>query len=747
MDNTSPALRRRFYHRRGFWVVTISLLVSLSLVAAGTSLLIFSPADVATYFQTWRLCFFLAGLVPIWFFGDLVTRILVWAVEKSMFTVRNALYFAYAIRRPLRNVLRAVVALGWWALMMTVATENQNATVTNAYDIVLKLWACVTLFMTANLLKTLLAKMLALKFNQESHLTRMYDSLKKEQFLSYLLKRGSSSLEQEACKDNIAAPLEAALTAVKKTFQSGGTRLTKAMSEGQLDLEMQSSQPNRSRSLTFWRRSSAPLTSIEEELRADDPESTRDQPTARSPEVAITIDDTQAANIIEPFNGTDLPRIKPRQSPGATTTAAATGQPHAPSPSWTGRYRIPQGSGSISPARSPLRRASLSTVMSASHRDGEEDRDLLPRLNSQTRPDQIMKELAKMERYIRKNTLQGRFRQSLNEVKQRSEGDLEEEARDVGAFLYTTLNSKNRESILPEDLEADFPTDDIAVAFRYFDVDGDGELSVEDCVSGVQTILEERRNLAMSLEDTRNITTVLETGIGVVLHALFVFFYLLVFQANVNQIWLSFSSIFLAFSFMFGNSVRQTFENVLFLFSAHPFDVGDMLYVDNDFLTVEEITINYTVCVNSSNQRVWLPIQKLLSAPLINLTASGNRSESIKILVDMDTPATVVDDVDAAMKEVLAENPLEYSSFAVSLRDAAMPMKFTLQIGFEFSHPGTNLGRCARARTLVFIRVANVLTKLGVKYTWPAVRGLELRPGDAGAVGAVAMATSGVAGS
>ena len=169
----------RFWRRRKFWKVAIPALVMLAMILAGVCLLVFAPTSLTTSFQSWRLCFFIAGLPVIWWIGDGVSRCIVWAVERSMFTVKNALYFAYAVRKPLSNVIRALLALGWWALIMTVESQAQSSAVNTAYNIVLKLWACVTLFMTANLLKTLLAKMMALKFNQESHLTKMYDSLKK----------------------------------------------------------------------------------------------------------------------------------------------------------------------------------------------------------------------------------------------------------------------------------------------------------------------------------------------------------------------------------------------------------------------------------------------------------------------------------------------------------------------------------------------------------------------------------------
>lgn len=43
----------------------------------------------------------------------------------------------------------------------------------------MQVWACITLLMTANLLKTLIAKLLSSKFVRESHLVKMQQSIKK----------------------------------------------------------------------------------------------------------------------------------------------------------------------------------------------------------------------------------------------------------------------------------------------------------------------------------------------------------------------------------------------------------------------------------------------------------------------------------------------------------------------------------------------------------------------------------------
>lgn len=53
-------------------------------------------------------------------------------------------------------------------------------------------------------------------------------------------------------------------------------------------------------------------------------------------------------------------------------------------------------------------------------------------------------------------------------------------------------------------------------------------------------------------------------------------------QVDIQKVWLLFSSVVLAFAFVFGNSIRQLYEAVIFLFVIHPYDVGDWLLFGND---------------------------------------------------------------------------------------------------------------------------------------------------------------------
>ena len=50
-------------------------------------------------------------------------------------------------------------------------------------------------------------------------------------------------------------------------------------------------------------------------------------------------------------------------------------------------------------------------------------------------------------------------------------------------------------------------------------------------------------------------------------------------QVNFQHVWVTFGSILLSFTFVFGNSIKTLFESVIFLFVVHPFDVGDMISI------------------------------------------------------------------------------------------------------------------------------------------------------------------------
>ena len=210
------------------------------------------------------------------------------------------------------------------------------------------------------------------------------------------------------------------------------------------------------------------------------------------------------------------------------------------------------GATSVSP-HSRIQRTSVGASSTESRIKTEAAGPVAAFENGPLKRDEVMTRLAKLERYIRKTALEVTFRDALNNV-ERSEVTSEEQAKRVGLFLFWNVKSDfDKPVISKEDLAYFLPESEVDAAFEMLDDDSDGKVTVEDCVASVQTIFQERRNLKASLKDSRSIAASLETVVGVILHIILGFIYLiLVFNISFGQIWAFVSTVILGLSFIFG---------------------------------------------------------------------------------------------------------------------------------------------------------------------------------------------------
>ena len=89
-----------------------------------------------------------------------------------------------------------------------------------------------------------------------------------------------------------------------------------------------------------------------------------------------------------------------------------------------------------------------------------------------------------------------------------------------------------RDHVCLTDLEQLLPKEKAARALKVLDVDGDGKVSLHDMRDAVIQIYNERKNLAFTLKDTWTVVGKLEFVIGISIHLLFGFFYLLIFEVS-----------------------------------------------------------------------------------------------------------------------------------------------------------------------------------------------------------------------
>lgn len=330
-----------------------------------------------------------------------------------------------------------------------------------------------------------------------------------------------------------------------------------------------------------------------------------------------------------------------------------------------------------------------------------------------------------LEKYLRKRNLQVTLRDQLNQVEAVSV-NISTYQR-LGEFLFYHLtHDMEATEVIKSDIRTFMTKEkDVEAAFEMLDFNGDGKIDIEDCKQSLERVYWERANLANTLRDNKSINQVLEFLIGAVIHTIFVFFYLLILRQNVSQLWLGFSGLIVAFSFIFANTASAVFENAIFVFAVHAYDVGDTLLIDNQWLTVDEITMNFTVCVSGYNLRVFYPNQALMRAKFVNLSKSLNKWEVIYVYVDADTDPSILEKIEKACHQVRnVDHKGEYGpGFRIKFGASQPPFKVGLEMVFEYSHTGINFHRTACARSWMYETFLRVLVENNVKYTWPQTQG------------------------
>jgi small-conductance mechanosensitive channel len=106
---------------------------------------------------------------------------------------------------------------------------------------------------------------------------------------------------------------------------------------------------------------------------------------------------------------------------------------------------------------------------------------------------------------------------------------------------------------------------------------------------------------------------------------------------------------------------------------------------------VEEIHLSMTVMMTGLNGRLYYPNEKLRLIPFINITRSGNKGESFKVLVDISTPSitAVMEALRVAGDGVIKAAPTEFSNvLAVNLKEGGSPLKMMISVRDEAGQGG-----------------------------------------------------------
>lgn len=199
--------------------------------------------------------------------------------------------------------------------------------------------------------------------------------------------------------------------------------------------------------------------------------------------------------------------------------------------------------------------------------------------------------------------------------------------------------------VLGSDLE-----DEAHEAFDVLDVDGNGDISLDEMILRITEFGRQRQSIASSMHDVDQAIHVLDNLLCTVVFVAVIFIFVAWLNRNFTTTLATAGTALLSMSFVFAVTAQEILGSCIFLFVKHPFDVGDRVDITDNQYVVERMSLLYTVFRRVKDQkRTQVPNIVLNAQWIDNVSRSKAMREQISIFVSFDT---TFEDIDLLKKEM-----------------------------------------------------------------------------------------------
>ncbi|CEG76756.1 hypothetical protein RMATCC62417_11613 [Rhizopus microsporus] len=265
--------------------------------------------------------------------------------------------------------------------------------------------------------------------------------------------------------------------------------------------------------------------------------------------------------------------------------------------------------------------------------------------------------------------------------------------------------------------------DEAKEAFKVFDKDGNGNLTRREFRDTVVQIYRERKGLAQAIRDTSQALGKIDATLLVISCLITLFVSLSIFRVDFWASLIPFGTLLAACTFIFDTSAKALCQGIIFQFVTHPYDAGDLVMIDNAYMTVENIGILGTVFVSGDGCKLYAPTTLLLTKIITNVRRSGNMGETLTFNIDFRTDNDTIHLLRERLSEWVQSQSRDFAP-GFDLRVSQIIDMNQIILTAWLPHKGNwvELGKRFQRKTRFMLALKSILTELDIKYELPAQR-------------------------
>ena len=215
-----------------------------------------------------------------------------------------------------------------------------------------------------------------------------------------------------------------------------------------------------------------------------------------------------------------------------------------------------------------------------------------------------------------------------------------------------TLAHNNASVLKLSDFERILKPDVALKIFDQIDANSDGEISVQELFYYIFAISREKRQFAKTLLNYEDVGDILASTLDIIFWIIAFFIVGGIWGIDWREFWIPISTSLIAFSFIFGPTLKNYFDGFAFVFFTRLFDVGDRVRINNSpSMFVKKISLNYTYFTQIDGKRISIPNFHLATALIESFKRTKYVAVSPYIDVDFKTPVEDIYELHRLLKK------------------------------------------------------------------------------------------------